>query len=178
MGIFMLKNFSAIMQDFDKFLEDLNYNEKICELKLETTENKIAFLRQCLLRTNIININIIFNISLLVKAISYFDGNLFKNKDVIFKDIMEFIDIKYLMKEDIELLAKRLFDIFLNSLASYNNFNEEQSVDSSNLYYLLLNIMNFNDICNIISITKEDNKMLRGSKILINNIAKNTNYAK
>lgn len=116
------------------YLKELSYKEKK------------SFLTYAIDSKGLKNSNVIINISLLIKQFSNIDETIFERKDIYFNSLMELIDLKIDMKQQLDDLREKLVKYYFGIVKSIIVKNEEQSIHLDNLYFHLMHILSINDI--------------------------------
>ena len=129
-------------------------------LKNDTTDNKIKCIRDFINSENTeMNDILAFTIYLLIKGKHTFSEDFFNNDKVIFNDIMEFIDIKEAVGEDLKNFCEKLLGIYFACI-KFCTVNEEIPVDKipTNIKSVLL-FLDFQTLSNLqkLYIPKENN---------------------
>ena len=143
-------------------------------LKELSYKDKKDFLVYAIGSKGLKNSNVIINISLLIKQ--GIDETLFERKDIYFNSLMELIDLKIDMKQQLDDLREKLVKYYFGVVKSIIVKNEEQSIHLDNLYYYLLHILSINDISLMMQkINKvEDIPFICNAKEIYKNIINNS----
>ena len=143
-------------------------------IKVISYKDKKDFLVYAIGSKGLKNSNVIINISLLIKQ--GIDETLFERKDIYFNSLMELIDLKIDMKQQLDDLREKLVKYYFGVVKSIIVKNEEQSIHLDNLYYYLLHILSINDISLMMQkINKvEDIPFICNAKEIYKNIINNS----
>lgn len=139
-------------------------------------EKKISFLKQALKDSGLRNVNLIINISLLLKRFNDFDDSLFERDDIYFNSLIELVDAKLELQSELDDLRKSIVKYYLSVIKSLVVKNEEQSKDMDNLYFLLLRILSVYDISLMlqkIDISGIEPEFVRCANIIYQDMLKN-----
>lgn len=158
----------AINGEEDIFAKDLSF------------EDKILFFKEIFKRDNIINPSLLVNISLLILGGSLED-EIFSREDIFFKSLVEYLDIKYELKTEINEFNLNLSKFFLGILKGYSVKLRELQVEIPYMYRCILEIANFSQISKILnkcSINLQDCSPVVNSSYYLDNFCKKNEAAR
>lgn len=139
-------------------------------------EDKINFFKQAIKDEGLRNTNIIINIALLLKRLNNYDDTIFEREDIYFTSLVELVDVKLELKNELDELRKVIVKYYLSVIKSLVVKNEEQSKEIANLYYLLLRVLSVYDISLMlqkIDLDGIDAEFVKGADIIYKNMLEN-----
>ena len=161
-----------IMLDVLNSLNNIYENDIFIDIKPLSIDRKIAILNWALAKSDLKINPIILNILNLVKTYNELAPEYFANKNVIFNDIEEFLDIKTELKEQlqqfIDAFAIWYFSIFASVHKLEQNIFEEQE-DVPPLYSILILLLDFYTLSGICA--KANFEKINKLKVVKNAIA-------
>ena len=126
-------------------IKNTEFND-VLNLREWEFDDKIKFLKQALKDSGLRNVNAIINISLLLKRFNDLDDSIFDREDIYFTSIVELVDAKLELQNELDELKTIIVKYYLSVIKSLVVKNEEQSRDIENLYFMLLRILSVYDI--------------------------------
>lgn len=126
-------------------IKNTEFND-VLNLREWEFDDKIKFLKQALKDSGLRNVNVIINISLLLKRFNDLDDSIFDREDIYFTSIVELVDAKLELQNELDELKTIIVKYYLSVIKSLVVKNEEQSRDIENLYFMLLRILSVYDI--------------------------------
>lgn len=106
------------------------------ELKNKSLEEKVEALKTYLSNENSDNMIIALNIFNLLKSGNNWSNSFFEHEDIIFNNIIEFIDIKNKLKNELDTFCLKVLNIYYSCIYNFYNLVEYQtdSMDIPNIY--------------------------------------------
>lgn len=136
-------------KDAREFFNGIQRNELI-EIKDAPYEDKIRFLKYCMGFTDVINISVLTNISFMVFGSKITDDT-FEDKAIFFKDIEEYVDAKYDLREELESYGAELLKYFFASIKSYSSVLPDGKIDIPGSYKAILMALSIVDISKLMT---------------------------
>lgn len=156
-------------------VKNTEFND-IIGIKKWDFDGKVGFFKEAIKDIGLRNSNILINISLLLKRFNNLDETLFDREDIYFSSIVELIDIKLELQDDLDELRKNIVKYYFSVIKSLAVKNEEQSRDIDNLYFMLLRILSVYDISLMlqkIDISDIDIEFVKCANIIYQDMLKN-----
>lgn len=150
--------------------------DDIFNIKTWEFKDKIDFLKSAIKDEGLRNVNVIVNISLLLKRFNGFDDEIFERDDVYFDSMVELIDAKLELQSDLDDLRKKIVGLYLSVIKSLVVKNDEQSRDICDLYFLLMRVLSVYDISLMlqrIDLSGINAEFVRGANIICQDMMKN-----
>lgn len=144
--------------------------------------DKKEFIRFLLSQNGMLNNQVIINLSLLLKKNKGLTKELFTRDDIFFNDYIELLDIKQDLRKELNVLRKDIISIYYSAIKSISILNQEESYDVCNLKFLLMFLLNMEDI-SVISqlvddIKSEDILYITNGQKIVDQILENSGYVK
>ncbi len=142
-------------------------------IKQKTTEEKIQLLKEYLSNENTDDKILALNIFLLIKHNNSFDDSFFTHEDVIFNDIMEFIDIIDELKNDLKRYTEKLLGIYISCIKNCNlsTFNVNNICNIPLIYLHVLYMMDYmtlSSLCNNFDCNDDDSIYSESYEVVVN----------
>jgi len=118
---------TEIPENLEEFLKNLEEEE--LNIKEIPFEQKIEFLKKCFSLEEINNASILFNIYILIKTNNNFEDEFFESDKVFFNNIEEFLDIKFELKDEIQVFTKELIESFLSAILGFHITEQDVTSD-------------------------------------------------
>ena len=112
-------------------------------LKQKTIEEKIQVLSNYIDNENSNNDLLALNLFLLIKRDNNFDETFFEHEDVIFNDIMEFIDIADALHDKLQVFIETLLGIYLSCLKNCSIDVADNTPTMPTVYLHVLYMMDY-----------------------------------
>lgn len=97
------------------------------ELKSKSLNEKIEALKSYLNNESSDDIIMALNVFNLLKSGNNWDDSFFEHKDIIFNDILEFIEIKNTLKDELDTFCLKVLSIYYSCIYNFSNIIEYQS---------------------------------------------------
>lgn len=147
-------------------------NNEIINAKSLPAEEKIELIKQCLAHEEITNPSLITNIVLLSLGGSL-DDDVFENEICLFNSLVEFIDIKQEIRNEIAAFNTQLCKYFIGVLKGYNLKLNELKIDMTNLYWAVIHAVTFENISTLLNKVEFDIKdvpAIRNAEEIVNTL--------
>jgi hypothetical protein len=154
----MSEKVKELIAEVDKILDrDLAFfhekkldqiQNEILPIKTLPYEEKLQVVEHVVSRSNILNVNMIYNISLLVITGQQYSADFFESENVWFESIVELIDMRVALESYITKLITQLIEAFIDVLGSQHITPEIEGMSPNfrflePTYHMLLMTMNF-----------------------------------
>lgn len=144
--------------------------------------DKKEFIRFLLSQNGMLNNQVIINLSLLLKKNKSLTKDMFQREDIFFNDYIELLDVKQDLRKELNELRKDIISIYYSAVKSISILNQEESYDVCNLKFLLMFLLNMEDISVISQLvenveSKDIIYITNGQKI-VDQILENSGYKK
>lgn len=96
------------------------------ELKQKTTEEKIEAIKQYLTNEDTNDLEMALNLFNLIKRGNSFSKSFFEHESIMFKDVLEFVNIKNKLTPELTAFCKKLLVIYYNAIYRCNDFEKKQ----------------------------------------------------
>ncbi len=128
----------------EEIFEGVNSDDFI-NIKNAPYDDKIRFIRYCMKYTDLVNGQVLTNISFLVFGRNISD-EVFKDDKILFDSLEEYVDAKYELKSEIEAYGKDLLRFYLGSIKSYSAILPDGKIGIPSSYKVLLMSIDMYDI--------------------------------
>ena len=112
-------------------------------LKQKDIKEKIKILREYIQSENSDDKLLSLNVYLLIKRNNTFDDSFFEHEDVMFNDIMEFIDIADELHDDLDNFSKKLCGIYLSCIKNCHIIETSPATPIGKKYLYVLYMLDF-----------------------------------
>lgn len=124
------------------------------DIKQKSTEEKIEIFKKWLQDENTDDNFATLNVFLLVKNSNNFDKSFFEHKDVIFNDILEYIDIVDALNDELQHFTTKLVSIYMSCIKNCSlDISTEEHSKMPILYKNVLCMMDFLSLSTLIRST-------------------------
>lgn len=150
--------------------------DDILNIRTWEFKDKVEFLKNAIKDEGLKNVNVIVNISLLLKRFNNFDDEIFERDDVYFESMVELIDAKLELQSDLDDLRRKIVGLYLSIIKSLVVKNDEQSRDICDLHFLLMRILSVYDISLMlqrIELSGINAEFVRGADVIYQDMLKN-----
>lgn len=126
----------------------------LLNLKDLSINKKIDAIRYSLTREDLLDVNMLLNITSLVRNYNNFSKDFFEAENCYFNKIMDFVDARTELQEELKILTKQLSIYFLSLFKSYNKTHYtplEKHIELPSLYASLFMSMDILSLSSIFS---------------------------
>ena len=126
----------------------------LLNLKGLSIDKKIEAIRYSLTREDLLDVNMLLNITSLVRNYNNFSKDFFEVENCYFNKIMDFVDARTELQEELKVLSKQLSIYFLSLFKSYNKTHYtplEKHIELPSLYASLFMSMDILSLSSIFS---------------------------
>jgi len=142
-------------------------------------EEKVLFFKEIFKLEQIMNPTVLLNISLIILGGSLEDS-VFERQDIYFTSLIEYLDIKYELKEEINNFNIKIAQYFIGIIKGYSLQLDDTKVDVTDTYWNIFEVANFEQISKIlnkVSINVESCPPVKNAGYLLNSLCKKNEVA-
>ena len=139
----------------------------------------MSFLKKLLKFEPLLNPTALLNVALIILGGSLED-EVFERKDIFFNSLIEYLDIKYELKSEIDEFNLNLAKYVIGILKGYSLQLDDTKVDVTNIYWNMLDVIDFSQISKIfnkITINTDDCPPVRNARYLLDSLCKKNEVA-
>lgn len=167
----ILEKFTQEDYDNPDFFEAIEMTETV-EAKELPFDDKVRLFKRCFEEEGLRNPSLISNVLMIVRGCSL-DDELFAKKEVVFKNLEEYLDVKFELKDEIKQFDTRILQYFFGALKGISYMLPDKKEDIPNLYFhtlLVIDISTISKMMNRTSVSFDNAPLVTNSEAIINSI--------